>query len=479
MNHWDEEAEVVIVGYGGAGAFAAIAARGAGAKVLVLERQPANTSTKSNHTPSTRLSGGAWLCFTDEDKAITYLEGLARISNEALDDDRRKMIRVFAKHLVSDTPWVKDIGVPIGGNESIRPLLVQRFGEQTKVTDNRMFVADFPDLPGAEGSFSYLTRAEGELRSGAAFFRVLYEAIQKRNIPVMWETRAVHLVAPNGEIQGVIALSNGKEKRIRANRGVILTCGGFEFNARMKEDYLKVSPTYFVGNPDNTGDGITMTMEIGANLWHMNACSWRCVMKYPGLPAAFSTQRHETASFFVDKRGRRFTNERCKMHGVGYELTGYDCYAMTYPRVPFYWIFGETRRKLAPLASYHGICNPPGGVTGDIYYVWSEDNQKEIDKGWIIRANTIEELAGKILAEPDNNGLMSGNTLKATLEQYNRFCDKGCDDEFRKAKEWLQPVDGPPYYAVKLWPGGPNTEGGPKRNVNGQCPGGPSGPIPR
>jgi len=202
-------------------------------------------------------------------------------------------------------------------------------------------------------------------------------------------------------------------------------------------------------------------------------------MKFPDFPVAFGTQRHETASIFVDRQGKRFTNERFKIHAFGYELTNYDAYAMCYPKVPCYWIFDEKRRTLAPLASHNGSCNPPGGVMGDIYYIWDEDNRKEIDRGWILKGNTLEGLANQIWADPDNGELMSPSVLQATVKRYNECCQRGEDTDFHKPKEWLQPLEDPPYYAVKLWPGGPNTQGGPKRNASGQVLRVNNSPIPR
>jgi succinate dehydrogenase/fumarate reductase flavoprotein subunit len=116
---------------------------------------------------------------------------------------------------------------------------------------------------------------------------------------------------------------------------------------------------------------------------------------------------------------------------------------------------------------------------GDIYYVWSFDNREEIDRGWVIRANTIEELAGKISADPDNGGMMSPAALRATMNRYHEHCQTGEDVDFGKPKEWLQSIQDPPYYAVKLWPGGPNTQGGPKRNTGGQSLRVDNTPIPR
>jgi succinate dehydrogenase/fumarate reductase flavoprotein subunit len=405
------------------------------------------------------------------------MEGMVKIANEPLDSERKELIAAFAQYLVSNTDWMKEIGIPVGGDESISPLIRQQPG--LKVIDGRVFTSDFRELPGSDCASFIWTRNTGNYRGGAALFKYLSGAIQSRGIQVMWEAPAMHLVTQDGEVRGVVATSRGKEVRIKASRAVVLTCGGFEFNDWMKENYLRVNPVHFYGNPGNTGDGINMAMEAGAALWHMNKASWRVTMKFPDFPIAFGTQRHETASIFVDKRGKRFTNERFKMHSFGYELTNYDCYALCYPKVPCWWIFDEKRRALGPLASYSGACNPPGGVMGDIYYIWSEDNQKEIGKGWIIKANTIEELAGKILADPDNNGLMNSSVLRTTVKQYNEYCQRGEDIDFHKPKRWLQPLEDPPYFAVKLWPGGPNTQGGPKRNLRGQVLRVDNTPLPR
>ncbi len=465
QTRWTEEADVVVVGYGGAGAITAIAAHDATARVLILEKQPSDTPTRTRHTPSTRMSGGGWFAPTDVDRAILYLEGIVKIANETLDNERKELISTFAQYLVSNSDWMKEIGISVGG-EMISPPPTTPRGE-------------FPDLPGSDCAVIYSPKNTGNFRGGAALFKYMSDAVQKRGIQIMWETPALHLVTGGGEVRGVLATNRGREVRIRARRAVVLTCGGFEFNEWMKENYLRVYPAHFYGSPASTGDGINMAMEAGAALWHMNAASWRAVMKFPEFPIAFSTQLHETASIFVDKRGRRFSNERYKPHTFGYELTNYDSYAMCYPKVPCYWLLDEKRRALAPLAGSYGICNPPGGIMGDIHYSWSADNKKEIDRGWIMKANTLEELASKILANPDNGGLMSPSVLRTTIKQYNEYCAKGEDLDFHKSKEWLQPLEDPPYYAVKLWPGGPNTQGGPKRNPRGQVLRVDNTPLPR
>ena len=234
----------------------------------------------------------------------------------------------------------------MGGKESVSPthahsnLKVESVGKAAATYD-----ADFPELPGQKRYASFSWRSQLEHRHGAAFFKTLSDAVEKRNIPVLWGVPGEHLVIENGAVRGVIGKKDGKTVAIRATRGVVLTCGGFEFNDWLKKNYLRPLPIHFYGNPGNAGEGINMSLEAGAALWHMNSISYRVTMKFPEHPIAFGTLHHSQMSIFVDKRGNRFSNERFKAHAFGYELAGYDCYAMCYPRVPCYWIFDEKRRS--------------------------------------------------------------------------------------------------------------------------------------
>ncbi len=304
---WDEEAEVVVVGYGGAGAVAAITAHDAGARVLILEKQPSDTPTRTRHTPATRISGGGCLSPLDWEKATLYFEGMVNIANETLDDEYKEIIRIFAQYSVENTEWLTKIGVEPAVDEGAAPGLLGR----------QVSNIDFPDLPGSECALTSRPATIGNHRNGAALFKGLSEAVDSRNIPVMWETPAVHLVAQGGGVLGVIARQGAKEVRLRASRAVILTCGGFEFNEWMKENYLRVTPVHFYGNPGNTGDGINMVMELGAALWHMNAAAFRVTMKFPEFPVAFGTQRHEIGSILVDRRGRRLVGNTKGSFGLG------------------------------------------------------------------------------------------------------------------------------------------------------------------
>ncbi|MDR1204829.1 MAG: FAD-dependent oxidoreductase [Peptococcaceae bacterium] len=480
--NWTEEADVVVVGYGGAGAVTAISAADAGADVLILEKQPPDTAVSTNHTPSTRMSGGGFIVPEDTEKAIAYFKNLRRIANETVDEEEERMIRFLCGQMGTNIPWLESIGAVIGGKESMSPTFAHMDMLHAPLENSAavgIYDSDFPDVPGAEAIRVFWVQKTDDFRGGAALFKVLTNAVEKRNIPVLWNSAAERLVMENGEVLGVRGVRNGEPFAVWAARGVVLTCGGFEHSEFMKRNYLRPLPIEFYGNPGNTGEGVNMALEAGAALWHMNCISYRVTMKFPEHPIAFGTQHHSQMSIFVDQRGNRFSNERFKPHAFGYELAGYDCFAQCYPRVPCFWIFDEKRRKLGPLASRHGACNPPKGVKGAIHYIWSEDNQAEIDRGWVLKAGTLEELGAMLAADPDTHGLMDVDNLVAAVARYNGFCRDGEDRDFHRVKRGLEPLTDPPYYAVKLWPGGPNTQGGPMRNIRCQVVRPDGSPIPR
>lgn len=453
--HWDAQADVVVVGYGGAGAAAAITAHDAGGSVLLLEKQAADTPTVTRHAPNVRMAAGAWLSPNDEEAAVVYLEALVGRSHETLDDERKAVVRTLAHHLAENDRWLKGLGVEWGQTAS----------------------PDYPELPGSEAMTVHLPKANGPWWGGPAVFKVLSENVARRGIPVLWETRAKHLIASSGEVRGVLAESGGKRLSIQARRAVVLACGGFEFNEPMKQDYLRAYPAHFYGTRANTGDGILMALEVGASLWHMNAACWRAVIKTPEF--AFSRGSTLGGEIFVDKAGGRFANEAYRTHAFGYDLVGYASGLLQYTRVPSYWVFDEKRMRAGPLVSSVGHGNPPGGVGGPEFYTWSKDNRRELENGWSIRADTLTDLATSISQDADNQQMMEASVLEKTVRDYNRSCRRGTDPEFRRPKETLVPVEDPPYYAVKLWPGGANTQGGPRRNARCQALRPDGMPVPR
>ena len=188
---WDKETDVIVVGYGGAGAIAAITAHDNGARVIIIEKQAADTPTKTNHTPSTRMSGGWWLSPGDPEKTIEYIEGLVRIANETLTDERREIIRVFARYLAENTDWLVKIGVKVLEDAPVQFGYFQSFAVPG-LPGRRRGLVDFPNLPGADYAYTSGPAPIGKNKLGVALFKTLYDAIDSRGIPVMWETPAEH-----------------------------------------------------------------------------------------------------------------------------------------------------------------------------------------------------------------------------------------------------------------------------------------------
>ena len=246
---------------------------------------------------------------------------------------------------------------------------------------------------------------------------------------------------------------DGEEINIKARRGVVLACGGFENNSEMKLQYFELQPVYpvYLGN---TGDGILMAQKIGAALWHMWHFHGGYGFKYAEFPFAI---RHVWAGprkndrkmvwIAVDRYGRRFMNEYppAPQDTGARPLEYYDPDIQDYPRVPCYLIFDEEARKLGPLAMV--IVNDER-----YHYRWSEDNSVEIEKGWIMRGTTLREIADKIKVPTEE--------LESTVERWNQNCQNGSDPDFKRPPKTMMPIATPPYYAMEAWPIVSNTQGG-------------------
>jgi succinate dehydrogenase/fumarate reductase flavoprotein subunit len=253
---------------------------------------------------------------------------------------------------------------------------------------------------------------------------------------------------------------DGEEKRIRARSGVILSTGGFEYDEAAKLSFLRAYPMYFYGNPGNTGDGLRMAQEVGADLWHMSQIVGRGVGYFEmddGSMQAFFVAIDPPGYVILDGDGKRFANEHdqaMNKHDFYYDLVHFDTNRGINPRMPCSWIFDEKRRVQGPATLINvGACSV--GL-----YEWSEDNSKEIERGWIAKGDTPAAAANAA-------GLDASEAVAASIEAYNDACARGVD-EFGRPPGSLVPIDAGPYYCMKLWPGGPNTTGGPRRDAQGR-----------
>lgn len=180
-------------------------------------------------------------------------------------------------------------------------------------------------------------------------------------------------------------------------------------------------------------------------------------IKVPEFETAFMASSPRGGSWIhIAADNKRFLNETANMSNQHMKYREYGRYVdLPYDRaLPIHLIFDEKSRVGGPVGSTT-MAWP--ALRGN--YVWSEDNSVEIEKGWIIKADTIEELAEKIGR--------SASALKATIKKYNEGVASG-KDEFGRDEETMQPIDTPPYYAVELNPALVATTGGAERNEKAQ-----------
>ena len=159
----------------------------------------------------------------------------------------------------------------------------------------------------------------------------------------------------------------------------------------------------------------------------------------------------------IDSDSKRFYDEAGSYHRQHMKYMEYGRYVdLPHERaLPVSLIFDEKTREAGSIGSQW--LSWPTTTEG---YTWSNDNLAEIEKGWIIKADTIEELAEKIDRDPAE--------LKATIDAWNAACDAGVDAEFGRDPEKMAKIDTAPYYAVSITPTLVATTGGAKRDTAGR-----------
>jgi hypothetical protein len=174
----------------------------------------------------------------------------------------------------------------------------------------------------------------------------------------------------------------------------------------------------------------------------------------------------------VDKTGKRFMNElRDNRHGFGHKenLLYFDGILGDFTRIPCYGIFDERTRTRGPIVGGFSFKFGWFGWFGG--YTPSRDNSTEIEKGWIIKGETLAELAGKLKINPAD--------LEASVARYNEHCKNKVDADFARPSRSLAILEKPPFYSVAIYPATYNTQGGPRRNAKCQVVDPDNQPIPR
>ncbi|NCB51162.1 MAG: FAD-dependent oxidoreductase [Clostridia bacterium] len=428
---WNGQYDVVVVGFGAAGAVSAITAAEQGASVLLIDKAPLG-----HEGGNTRYCGQFFAGANDYESAYAYYTGLA--GDYAYDEE---LMDVWCKELVN----VEDILTSMGADSS----QFINWCETNRGTIIDSMAPEYPELPGSDG-MRFTTMHDGH--SDGYLWNFLRSVVVNMTgkIDIWLESPILGLIQdPQSKtVVGVTVNREGESVNIRANNGVILSCGGFENNAEMKMDYLSLPASAVIGTLYNEGDGIRMAMNAGADLWHMDVYEGMGM----GLCLGFKVPENTRADFyfsyypmfstgsffFVSKGGTRYGSE------VGISRHGHIKYGGAYvnPQYP-------ERSYLVMDAKQYAAANQ--------YQCFA---QYEASGFEVMYADTIAELAEKMGVDAD--------ALVQTAADYEEYIKMGRDYDCGRPTATMVSFDEGPYYAAELYPSILNTQGGPRRNARAE-----------
>lgn len=424
MTQWDENTDVVVIGSGLAGLAAAIEARLAGARVVVLEKM---NITGGN----TRLSDGALSAPGNflqkehgvEDSPQLFIEDLMRAG---LGQNHPGLVRTFAENACPAIDWTRELGV------RYRPRL-DRFG-------------------GHSAARGITTQSH----SGVEIIKA--QTARLRSLDVEIRTRCLLKNLVTDENNAVIGVqiqqgyrfpdeNSGNPRTIRAERGVVLATGGFAGDTRFRSLFQpRLDKSFTTTNHRGaTAEALVAALKIQAlpvHLSHIQLAPWGCPdEKGFGRGARFASYSVFTEGILIDpKTGLRIVNE---------------------------WA-DRRERSNAMIQAGHACL-------GIVDAVGAEKDRESLESG--LRT-------GKIRAFDNIPGLARGfstppDALEKTIHDYNRLIQQGRRDEFGKPLTTsTAKIASPPFYAIRLWPKVHYTPGGVGINEKAQVLDLQGAPIP-
>jgi 3-oxo-5alpha-steroid 4-dehydrogenase len=417
---WDHEADVVIVGYGGAGAAAAWEALNAGSSVAILEMM-------SMAGGSTSINGGyITMAGTPLQKELGFDDNADNLYNYMLASGglgvSEAHCRILADNSTELYDWLTDeLGVVFAKSyQGQWPEPANHDAGLTCTGDE--FYSEYAAtgaVPRSHWVEGFTTDAPTGYKNGSGYFKPLFDAVESMAPDVFYDTPAKQLIyhTEQGRVVGVIAGDKRGEFTVKANKAVILTAGGFAMNKDMLEQYCPmVKDCNVIGTAGDDGSGIRMGQGVGADVIHMQD-----VYGHLGLDMGTLVGRDGFAggplSFgvFVSKRGQRFVSEDRYHTMAPARMFGPD----------FYTDFSPA----------YLVCDS---------YAWSQVPAEETpskENGLLAAtADTVEGLAAA-LGMPDG-------ALEATIAFYNSHAENGDDPLFGKNSRYIKPIVTPPFYAV-------------------------------
>lgn len=398
---FDDEFDVVVIGFGGAGGAAALEAARAGATVALYERAsgPGGSTGMSSCEMYLGGSGGTRLQqalnYTDStDNFINYLEYSL---GERGDPEK---IHCYAEGAAAHFDWVESLGVTYKEAVMLDREVVPLSDESLLFTGNERTL-EFKSVcdPVPRG---HVPSHEGDF-GGKIFIDALEHAVTAAGVTVQYDTRALHLIADEqGEVVGVVMKRDNTLLNLRAKRGVVLASGGFIMNDDMRARYLPEVYTWGspYGNPYDMGDGIRLGEAAGGYTINMD----EAFLSLPIYPPSKTT-----FGILLNNQGKRFVNEDAYLARLGH------------------YVAQQSEQKAYLLLDADHYDHPMYLERLDI----------------VATGETIEELATEAVGFP-------AGAIQQSVTDYNYSANNGQDSEFGKAPEWLSPLTEGPFALLDL-----------------------------
>lgn len=450
--NWHDSADVVVLGFGGAGAAAAIEAKESNASVIVIDRFQGGGATA--------LSGGIYYAgggtqyqqknnYQDNaDEMFKYLQ----METEGVVKD--STLRTFCDQSLDNLDWLEGHGVIFDGTMS--PV-------KTSYPSQKYYFY----YSGNEGVPAYAEKAKpaprghravGKGLSGSAFYEPLKSKALMIGVKPYFQAQAQRLVVDaKGQVIGVevrqikmgseaakkhsryhqiaskvqsyvpaIAMKyrnklmqlekqHAETRLIRAEKGLVLSAGGFIMNRKMVQHHApKFRPALPLGNTGCDGSGIRLGQTVGGAVDLMQRVSgWRFI----NPPFAWAT------GIIVNQQGQRYVNEQCYGAKIGYHMVeenegvGY----LILDKKQFWKALSQAL---------------PGKIWSFQYLPVMLNSMFGSKKG-----KTLAELAGKLKVPVD--------ALEKTVSDYNAGIQQG-NDAFGKADEFCQAIEQGPFFALDI-----------------------------
>jgi succinate dehydrogenase/fumarate reductase flavoprotein subunit len=495
-SEFDETFDVVVAGSGAGGMAAALVARHAGLAVLVLEKT-------DRFGGSTAVSGGAmWVPGNhhaaevgpadSREAVMTYLRAV--IGNrlhtdlvEAYLDNGPEMVAFMERETAlqfnarAHSPdYQADLaGASMGGRTlDPAPFDGRELGDKVDLLRppydsflafggmmvNRTDIDRLLGVARSFGNFAHATsllvryakdrlryRRGTRLLMGNALAGRLLKSALDRKIDLRNHATVEEILIEDGAVTGVRANIDGRQRLIAARRGVVLATGGFPHDAALARQTIPHAENHFTMSPvGNAGDGVHLALAAGGTLAEDNAgpAFWApvSVMKLgDGREIRFPhliLDRQKPGLVAVNATGRRFVNESASYHDF---VEGMHRSHETVSTIPAFLICD--RRFLRKYGL--GLVRPGPRFLRPF-----------IKAGYLVEARSIRELAGKLDLPSD--------ALSETIARMNEYARTGEDPEFKKGgnaynrylgdpahkpNPCLGPIDTPPFYAVRVYPG--------------------------